>query len=1142
MLFSLAEKLTDKKFLKPSGALVLIAVALGFTSCTQMQQEPRVISLDTDEAAEQNRKIEQQVTSTEVAEGIEVSLWASEQLLGDPVGLDIDNKGRAYVTVTNRSTDSEFDIRGHRGWIPYSMTWTTVEDRRKFLHEEFAPEKSEGNQETLPDYNEDGSHDWRDLAVLQEEIYVVEDSSGDGIADRSHRYIKGLNTTEVTDVLGSVLHDDRTGDVFAAVAPDVWRLKDTDGDGMADFKESISHGYAVHIGFSGHGMSGLIMGPDGKIYWGIGDIGSNVTDNTGKKWPNPNRGIIARANPDGSDFEIFAHGVRNTHEFVFDKYGNLISVDNDGDHAGESERIVHLIGGSDSGWRTNWQFGKYTDPRNNEYKVWMDEEYFKPRHEGQTAHILPPVALYHSGPSGMAYNPGTALNEKWQDHFFVAEFVGSARSAIHAFTLKPKGASFELEETKVIQRGILGTSMDFGPDGALYVTDWIEGWDTNGKGRIWKLDTSGNTEIREETQQLLADDFSGRDEPELLQLIGHRDIRVRMKAQFELADRGDAGFEILLQVVRQPENQLARIHAIWGIGQVARQDPGYAEPLTGLLQDPDPEIRAQAARVIGEEGYEAAAEDLIPLLQDEEPRPRMYAAQALGWLEYQPAIQPILDMLEANNDEDVYLRQAGAIALSRIGNPEPVVALHDSPSRALRMAAVITLKRMQHPGVARFLNDEDKYIVTDAARAIGDDHFIKEALPELAALLDDARFNYEPLIRRVINANLYVGTPEAAQRVARFATQSGASEAMRVEAVKTLGVWSNPSIFDRITGRHRGAIQRDSSIVRDAVQPVLAQLFSDDVAGVRVAAAEMTGRLYLTQSIPDLVAFLRDDPSPPVRIAALEALSQLGYDSMNEAMETALNDHDKQVRMTALEMVPALSVPGEQKAKLLASVLDKGTTEEQQTALRSLGEMHHTGANTLLEQQVIKLINGELKPEIQLDVILAVEQSESGELISQLEQYQGVKQENDPAKYSETLHGGNAGRGRRLFYRHDAAQCVRCHVVDDFGGDVGPPLNSIGSTLSREQLLESLVDPGARIAPGYGTVAITLQNGDTVRGIIQEESSSSLTIQTAQGEFHEIDRANIKSRQNAPSSMPPMGLILSRSELRDMIEFLANQK
>ena len=182
----------------------------------------------------------------------------------------------------------------------------------------------------------------------------------------------------------------------------------------------------------------------------------------GKRWKYPNQGVIARCDPDGSNFEVYCAGLRNTHEFVFDEYGNLISEDNDGDHEKERERLVYLINGSDSGWRTNWQFGKYTDPDNNSYKVWMDEKMSVPHWDGQAAYFLPPITNYVNGPTGMVYNPGTALSEKYYKHFFISEFRGTpAASPIHAFTLKPKGASFELDTTFEVAKGLLPTGLGF---------------------------------------------------------------------------------------------------------------------------------------------------------------------------------------------------------------------------------------------------------------------------------------------------------------------------------------------------------------------------------------------------------------------------------------------------------------------------------------------------------------------------------------------------------------------------------------------------------------------------------------------------------------------------------------------------------
>ena len=84
------------------------------------------------------------------------------------------------------------------------------------------------------------------------------------------------------------------------------------------------------------------MGPDGRLYWEVGDIGLHVTDRSGKTWSYPNQGAVMRSDPDGSNFEVFATGIRNLQEFSFDEHGNLISVDNDGDYPSETERVVYL--------------------------------------------------------------------------------------------------------------------------------------------------------------------------------------------------------------------------------------------------------------------------------------------------------------------------------------------------------------------------------------------------------------------------------------------------------------------------------------------------------------------------------------------------------------------------------------------------------------------------------------------------------------------------------------------------------------------------------------------------------------------------------------------------------------------------------
>jgi hypothetical protein len=188
-----------------------------------------------------------------------------------PIAIDIDDFGKLYYTTTDRQKNSEFDIRGHRDWEIPSIQLQSVEDRRAFLRKELSPENSSRNK-WLKDLNGDSSHDWRDLTVEREKVYRMEDLNADGVADLSQLVVDDFND-EVTDVAGGLLaHGD---DLYVAVAPDLWRMKDKNGDGIRDEKTSISHGYGVHIGFGGHGMSGVEMGPDGRLYWQIGDIGFN---------------------------------------------------------------------------------------------------------------------------------------------------------------------------------------------------------------------------------------------------------------------------------------------------------------------------------------------------------------------------------------------------------------------------------------------------------------------------------------------------------------------------------------------------------------------------------------------------------------------------------------------------------------------------------------------------------------------------------------------------------------------------------------------------------------------------------------------------------------------------------------------------
>jgi len=1131
-------KYFNSSYFKFQPSLLIIGL-FSTLACKQEPVDQRIYRMEASKVAEMASDIESLV-QPEIADGLQLKLWAVDSLIADPISIQVDDHERLFYTRTVRQKNSEFDIRGHQDWEIESISLQTIDDKRAFLHKVLSPENSEKN-DWLTDVNGDGSRDWRDMTIEKERVYRLEDTDGDGLADFSQLMVEDFND-EVTDIAGGVLS--YNDELFVAVGPDLWRMKDKNGDGIMDEKESISHGYGIHVGFSGHNMSGLEVGPDGRIYWSMGDIGFNGVGPDGKEWKYPNEGVIVRSNPDGSDFEVFAHGLRNVHEFVFDEYANLISVDNDGDHGGESERLVYVVNGSDTGWRTNWQFGKYRDPLNNTYKVWMEEGLYKPRFEGQAAYITPTITNYINGPTGMVYNPGTALSPRWKNTFFVVEFVGNpSRSGIHAFKLNPKGAGFELAETNKILGGILPTGLDFGPDGSLFVADWIDGWGTKDSGRVWKLDDEEGSswEERAQTKELVGQDFTAKASEDLDLLLKNPDMRIRRKAQFELAKRGEEGAAVLRSNAEQQENQLARIHGIIGLSQMARlEDENYAEPLLALLKDNDPEIRAQAAKWLGDIRYQRAGEALLPLLQDDNSRTKFFAAEALGRIAYEPAIPSLVQLLGDNNDEDVYIRHAASLALGRINKAEPLVALSNHASPAVRLGAVLALRRMAHPGIANFLNDQDEYIVTEAARAINDDYSIEAALPALGDLLKNTNFTNEALIRRSINANLRVGTREALNNLIAYAEKETAPVAMRREALQSIGTWTKPSVLDRVDGRFRGEITRELAPVQQATSTSLSRLLSHQEPQLRLEAAKALGQLKISEGVSGLLAKLKGDPSAEVKIASLHALVVLEGDHKNQAIEQALSDQDKNVRVAGLDLLSTLDIPKDLMVNLINDVIEKRTTEEKQAAVLTLGAIPLEYAQAPLEALLSQLEAGTLAPEIELELSEAIEASGSQALSARYEQhYAGLSSDSLLASYEGSLYGGDAELGGRVFFRNQAAQCIRCHAYDDMGGVAGPRLNGIANKISRRELLESMIDPGKRLAPGFGIVTLELDNGKTLSGILSGETDSRLTLKIGNQPDTVLLKTDVVNRTNAPSSMPDMKQLMTRREIRDVVSFLA---
>ena len=153
-----------------------------------------------------------------------------------------------------------------------------------------------------------------------------------------------------------------------------------------------------------------------------------------------------------------------------------------------------------------------------------------------------------------------------------------------------------------------------------------------------------------------------------------------------------------------------------------------------LLADADPEVRAQAAKVLGEaRSQKRLRRPHQAARPTRAPRVRFFAAIALGKLGRPQAVEPLLAMLRASGDKDPYLRHAAVMGLAGSGKTAAWMKAIRDESPAARMGVLLALRRLGDPEIARFLDDPDPRLVLEAARAIHDVP-IAAAMPRLAAL------------------------------------------------------------------------------------------------------------------------------------------------------------------------------------------------------------------------------------------------------------------------------------------------------------------------------------------------------------------------------------------------------------------------
>lgn len=1068
-------------------------------------------------------------------EGWNAELWAAEPMLGNPVVFTIDAQGKIWVCESYRQEKGVTDNRGHDSkWLDRDLAAQTVEDRIAY-HKELLPDQ--GLSYT--------KHD--DL------IRILEDSDGDGAADKSWIFADHFNDLEMGTGAGVLVNG---SDVYYTCIPHLWLLKDMDRDGKSDFRQSLSQGYGVRVAFRGHDSHGLIVGPDGRLYFSIGDRGYSITLPDGKRLHDPDSGAVFRCEMDGSNLEVFATGLRNPQELAFDDYGNLFTGDNNSD-SGDKARWVYVAEGGDSGWRMNYQYMPDRGPFNRE-KIWH------PYHTEQPAFIVPPVINISDGPSGLAYYPGTGLSDDYRGRFFLCDFRGaSGVSGIRTFRSEPKGAFFELVADEQPIWRILATDVDFGPDGHIYVSDWINGWDGVNKGRIYRFSDPEfvDTDVVREVQSLIANGLEETPIFRTVELMNHPDRRIRQLAQFELVNRK---LDAELKTLALSESPLmGRLHAIWGIGQRIRsgQNKALETTVIELLDSEQGELRAQAARLVGDLKIEVDVKKLTDLLTDTNQRVRYFAAISLGKFKAPSAVFPLLEMLRTNDGEDPALRHAAIMGLA--GQDDVVQSDHLAPidkekidlvqfarqsdSVEVRRALAVVFRRWKSRRIQEFFEFEQSPLVLDeVARAIYDVP-ISPAMSTLASQLDHVENDSEHLIRRALGAANFLGGQENANRVSALATNTNAPTSMRREALKILGQWANPTSRDRVIGCWREIGPRPAAIAVAAITPVFENLINDEAT--RDSGIETAKALKLEAAeVPLQNLFANPQTNEETRMKVLLALSTLKASNLKELCQLAAKDPSAKLRMASREISIDQGYNQVSELKFWNQALNSDDLRERQHGYELFENnrlLDNEEVLEILEQQLTRLNNGEIPETDRLDLVTAAGSwIEKGQVDSLLKRYFASFDQNDPvSKNRDTLVGGDAENGSEIFWNRTSVYCQRCHQIGDRGGAVGPNLSDIAIQKDRNYLLESIVDPNKTIAENFETTVILDIDGNTIAGIVQKETDEFVQLIDAEAKVITIQKDNIEGRRKGESAMP-IDLVkhLSKKDIRDLVEFLASQK
>lgn len=1058
--------------------------------------------------------------------GFDAHTWVRFPFVENPGSFGFDPKGRLYVAEANRFWRGVPDLRGANELIRGDFQAQTLEDRAN-LYKTWA-----------------ARFPTTFFTNTADRLIRLEDRDGNGAAD--HRTLFSDRFHEALDGIGfSVLAEDDA--VYFTCIPSLWKLTDANDDGMADAETALVEGFGVRVSFIGHDLHGITRGPDGRLYFSVGDRGYHVTTKDGQVLAGSGRGAIFRCESDGSGFEVFCKGLRNPQELAFDEAGNLFTFDNTGD-IGDLARMVYALEGSDSGWDMSHQAAhQYVtnldwEDFHPKTAMWVAERMYDTFNDEQPQWVYPPASHVARGPSGVTWLTGDSLPKDLQGKFLLANYRGASQGCtVLTVGIEPKGAGYVANSEDVFVEGVGVSDVELGYDGNIYLCDFGGGWsiNTNGAVEVVTPKDAAQQKAGAEMKAIFAKGL--KDEPigKLTAYLEASDKRLRQAAQFELVNRSEvATLTALAKDSTKPVK--TRLHGIWGLDQLGRKGTPVIATLLDLTKDKESEIRANAARTLGSLRATDSRDALLALLKDESSRVRSLAAIALERI-VKPGDAQVIEALYAvavqngSGTVDPVLRHSVLSALDLVGTTESATYRAKAAEREVRLTALLYLRRHQSPDCALFLQDADPVIRREAVRAIYDTAAVDGPAGDAVAALIKEAASFPPTVQqRIVAANYRRGGDVHARNLIAIVGDKSLDLVTRTAALHALRLWQKQIVTDPVLGLYRPLPKAERSLTAlgQAIDHDLRTLLTGELPPqLSSLALKLANETSVRLEARTLRAFATNKTlAEEVRIAALDSLVSSAPDEARQIVPALMNDGAAGVAAAALGHGFTLKLDG--LGDIARQAIASGPLVKARAGITGLTATQPDEIAALWKDREAK----SLRRGLWLDVYLAVQSLTAPESQALATTYAASAPD---AVFRLSEIGGDAVRGESVF--RNQGGCLQCHKIGSDGGVQGPDLTRVGERLQPEKLVESLVNPNAVIAPGYGLAAIKKKDGNLVMGRIAKEGKTSLEIVGMDGKAATLERAEIESIAPPVSAMPPLGTALPPRDLRDLVAYLASQ-